>query len=759
MVIHAALSVAYAFTIPVWEAHDETGHYSYARYLAQNGGRLPPAGARFDQFDESHQPPLYYWLVALVISGIDTSDNIQPAFNPPWWRLWIQPDPRLASRPWEGTALAVRAGRMVSVALSTLAVGCTFLAARVLFPTRPSLALLGTALHAFWPLFLAIGGVITNDAGIALFGSLTLLVSARIWQRRAEGPARTDLLLLAVCLAGASLTKDSAVALMLSGAGVVAGAVIRAARHKRRRVLLSSAGLFVAPLIALTLAGVALSEGRSLRQFAGAGDMAVTTIGTAMLPAVTGAPAEAGEDRLAVFVRGLHTYGWRFMFDSLFGAFGWGAIRMPPAWYWIARVAAGVALIGLVWSLRTASQRGAVALLAFAFACVAAAPLVRTLLGSEPGLLMGRFFLPGLSALCLLLAVGLRALPGRRVIALATLSGVAWTGLVTPALVIGPAVSKPPFVLSPYEEMRDIQQPLNIVYGERIRLLGYSLTNTPASHANGLTVVLYWQSLRRAEADYRLRLELFALNGRSLQIQRDFDPGFGQFPTSRWQPGDTFAEYYHLPIWPDTPAPVVAQLRAGWIDASGAASLAPRCEPAPCEARFGAIPIRLDAGETQAWRAAPARFTLGAQIELVDAIAPARVSAGESFTVTLVWRARAAEPEPRTVFVHLLDAAGALIAQSDAQPAGGDYPTPFWSPGEIVPDTHRLEAPALPAGRYRVAVGMYDSRTQTRLPVVDAEGRPAPDNLMIVAVIEAEEQMSGVGVGCQVSGVIRCRTS
>ncbi|MGQ9815899.1 MAG: glycosyltransferase family 39 protein, partial [Candidatus Roseilinea sp.] len=643
------------------------------------------------------------------------------------------PDPQLTAQPWAGTALAVRAGRLVSVILGTLAVGCTFLAGRALFPRQPALALLATALHAFWPLLLGIGSVITNDVAIALFGSLTLWLCARIWQRRAQGPAAADLVLLAVCLAGASLTKDSAVALILFGAVIVAGTARLAAQRRHHSILIRVAALFVMPLIALLIVDARLSEGRSMRQFIGAGDMAIATGSVA-----TGAAGLTGEtnDRVTVFIHGLQTYGWRFAFDSLFGAFGWGAIRMPPEWYWIARVAAGAALIGLLLALKNAQVRSAVTLLAIGLFCVGMAPVARTFLAGEPGLLMGRFFLPGLSALCLLLAIGLRALPGRRVIALTTLGGIAWTGLATPFLVIGPAVARPPFVLSPYETMRDIQQQTDIVYADSIRLLGYSLTDTPASRANGVTIVLYWQSLRRVEADYRLRLELFTFDGRSLYIQRDFEPGFGRFPTSEWMPGDTFAEYYHLPLWPNTPVPVVAQVQASWISASGAVSLAPRCEANPCEGRFGAIPVRLDDSETERWRSAPARFIVGDQIDLVDVIAPTRLSAEEPIRVTLVWRSRAVHPLPRTAFVHLLDTSGSLVTQSDAQPCQGNYPTPFWSPGEIVLDTHTLNTLTLTSGRYRLAAGMYDSQTGVRLSVVDATGRNAPDDLMILADLD-----------------------
>src|SRR5438105_3074924 len=79
--LHVVFSLAYSLITPLWEAPDEIGHYTYARYIAMHAA-LPPLGARLSAYNEAHQPPLYYWLVALAISWIDTSDNVQPRFTP-----------------------------------------------------------------------------------------------------------------------------------------------------------------------------------------------------------------------------------------------------------------------------------------------------------------------------------------------------------------------------------------------------------------------------------------------------------------------------------------------------------------------------------------------------------------------------------------------------------------------------------------------------------------------------------------------------
>jgi hypothetical protein len=95
--------------------------------------------------------------------------------------------------------------------------------------------------------------------------------------------------------------------------------------------------------------------------------------------------------------------------------------------------------------------------------------------------------------------------------------------------------------------------------------------------------------------------------------------------------------------------------------------------------------------------------------------------------VTLFWTPLAPIPDDYTVFVHVRDAKGTNIAQRDAQPLGGDYPTHQWRAGETVIDPYRIDLPAdLPPGEYRIVAGMYRLETMERLPVAgDTSGENA----------------------------------
>lgn len=81
---------------------------------------------------------------------------------------------------------------------------------------------------------------------------------------------------------------------------------------------------------------------------------------------------------------------------------------------------------------------------------------------------------------------------------------------------------------------------------------------------------------------------------------------------------------------------------------------------------------------------------------------------GQALDVTLIWQALAKMEDSYRVFVHLMDAEGQLVAQSDGKPAEWARPTPGWLPGEFVLDPHSLMIPPdVEPGRYQLSVGLY----------------------------------------------------
>ncbi len=110
------------------------------------------------------------------------------------------------------------------------------------------------------------------------------------------------------------------------------------------------------------------------------------------------------------------------------------------------------------------------------------------------------------------------------------------------------------------------------------------------------------------------------------------------------------------------------------------------------------------------------------------------LTAGEILPVALFWEADARPADRYKVFLHLLDAEGRLVAQTDAEPVGGFRPTNTWETGEALTDRYGLLLPAdLPSGSYTLTAGMYDFGGR-RLPITSAGGEPLGDSLALTQV-------------------------
>jgi hypothetical protein len=94
-------------------------------------------------------------------------------------------------------------------------------------------------------------------------------------------------------------------------------------------------------------------------------------------------------------------------------------------------------------------------------------------------------------------------------------------------------------------------------------------------------------------------------------------------------------------------------------------------------------------------------------------------NAKRQMTLTLYWQTMSKPQGDYKVFIHLFDPASEKIAaQHDAAPLNGQYPTSWWTAGEVVSETATLDLKNVQPGRYRLAVGLYEPGAATRLAAV-----------------------------------------
>ncbi|MDX1413802.1 MAG: hypothetical protein R3293_06400 [Candidatus Promineifilaceae bacterium] len=126
--------------------------------------------------------------------------------------------------------------------------------------------------------------------------------------------------------------------------------------------------------------------------------------------------------------------------------------------------------------------------------------------------------------------------------------------------------------------------------------------------------------------------------------------------------------------------------------------------------------------------------TFDGRILLIDA-GVNESSTGHEIEVDLKWQAATSQESAATVFVHLYDQSGQLVAQHDGPPAQNFVPLAQWQPGDIIKDSHilRLATPLSP-GTYKLVTGLYDPATGERLPATQ-EGQSLADNLYAVETL------------------------
>lgn len=270
--------------------------------------------------------------------------------------------------------------------------------------------------------------------------------------------------------------------------------------------------------------------------------------------------------------------------------------------------------------------------------------------------------------------------------------------------------------------------PLNQPFGRELTLLGAeSLPQHVLTPQTPQPLTLFWQAQVDVKADYTVEIRLLDESGRET-ARWSGSPGRGIYPTPNWPQGAVIRDPWILDLTQADAPPlmieagrhrlvvsllnagtVVGQATLGDIDVSDRRRL---FEPP-------AIDNPLDA-------------KLGDRIGLLGYnLEQAPLTGGVRFILKLFWQARQPIPQDYTVFVQVLGPDGTVVGQHDGVPANGSLPTTRWESGEIVPDRHRIDFPALEPGDYRLIVGMYRPATGERLPIIGADGAPLGDFIQL----------------------------
>ncbi|MCP5094457.1 MAG: YfhO family protein [Chloroflexi bacterium] len=105
---------------------------------------------------------------------------------------------------------------------------------------------------------------------------------------------------------------------------------------------------------------------------------------------------------------------------------------------------------------------------------------------------------------------------------------------------------------------------------------------------------------------------------------------------------------------------------------------------------------------------------------------------GSTLQINLTWHSQVENPGDYKEFIHLIDESGTIVRQYDAVPCQWACPTPQWQQNTLIHDSATLDLWGLPAGQYRLALGLYEPQTGTRL-TTQQDGTAVPNNYFIIS--------------------------
>jgi hypothetical protein len=274
------------------------------------------------------------------------------------------------------------------------------------------------------------------------------------------------------------------------------------------------------------------------------------------------------------------------------------------------------------------------------------------------------------------------------------------------------------------------------VFDNEVRVVGWRGPDTLAE-AGAFTYTLDWQALRHLGHDYSTFLQLQTQDYQRIAGDEDWLWRW-LFPSTQWRTNDIVPDVQTLEIPADLP-PGAYRLVAGvyvstfvderlpattGLDTSlgDAATIGWVKVPQPGMPSLEEAAILLDAtlADTFALRRASAAITENSQLYL-----------------RLYWQSLVNRPAiDATIFVHIVNQSGEIVAQQDARPWGGQYPTFIWDDRELVETDYAMDIGAADRSGLTVRVGMYTFPDLARLPVIQ-NGEPVPDAFVDVDSLEA----------------------
>jgi 4-amino-4-deoxy-L-arabinose transferase-like glycosyltransferase len=266
-----------------------------------------------------------------------------------------------------------------------------------------------------------------------------------------------------------------------------------------------------------------------------------------------------------------------------------------------------------------------------------------------------------------------------------------------------------------------------------LRLVGYGVDQEAVLAGQAVTLRVVWEGLGRMAQAYRLAVDLLGADGR-VYGGGEYELVGTEYATTEWREGEVLRGVYDVAVSEGAPTGEMT-LTVNLVGENGELALE---EPVTLgvvwvQSTERTFDVPLEMEELSG-------VMLGDEVKLLGYdLAPGPVQPGGNLYVTLYWQGQREMEKSYKVFVHVYDGEGNIVAQRDWLPGLGVKPTSGWEMSEVVADRHIVPVEeGVAAGKYEVAVGMYEEGSGERLAAYGPDGERLDQDRIILGRVEVE---------------------
>lgn len=282
--------------------------------------------------------------------------------------------------------------------------------------------------------------------------------------------------------------------------------------------------------------------------------------------------------------------------------------------------------------------------------------------------------------------------------------------------------------------------PLEVTFDDSVKLIGYQPLSHDARSDGVLAGRLYFARVGEVQKDYLVSV-IAILPDERVIFAGDWPLGHTGYPRinpENWPEGRGLRDEYfiELPIFNVEKTGVITlgmrlYTEESQVTATGSAHI--RSDGLVILKTFGVIHPEDAVLES----ATPQAVTVGETFALIGSRIPETASAGETITVSVLWRGLKETNATHQRFLVLMDSQGKIVSQQDGAMFSDSFPSSALLPEQTLRADMPFALPDnLPPAKYTLGLGLYTWPDILRLPAVGDNNIRLPEDIIPLGTLE-----------------------